>query len=118
MKLDSNPLSAFRPKRPPQDLRERVIAAAARATPEAKQAYPLFGKTEWGLLAATLILFAIFVASAYPGRTQPLPINGTYVNLNHSDLQTLKEIGIPPENFRCIARERPNNQRLLEEIGG
>ncbi len=118
MKPDSNPLSAFRPKRPPQALRERVIAAAARATPEAEQAYPLFGKTEWGLLAATLILFAILVGSAYPRRTQPLPLYGKYINLSHSDLQALKEIGIPSESFRCISRERPNNQRLLEGIGG
>jgi hypothetical protein len=118
MKLDINPLSSCRPKQPPTGLKERVLEAASHATPDAEQAYPLFGKTEWGLLAATLILFAIFVASVYPGRTQPPPLHGTHINLSHSYLQTVKEIGIPLESFCSISKERPNNQQLLEEIGG
>ncbi len=118
MALDRNPLFTCRPQQPPKALRERVLAAASRAVPEAEQACPLLGKTEWGLLAATLVLCALFVASSYPRRTQPPPLHGTYLNLNHYTVQALREIGVPPEDFRCIQRERHDNQRLLEEIGG
>lgn len=68
MKKGKSILSSYLPKKPPEELKTRVMAAAKGAAGQPPENQPFFKTLDWGLLAASLILAAaLALMNGVPG---------------------------------------------------
>ena len=118
MKLEKRPLSAFAPKKPSNELKQRVLNAATGIEPEPVIYETLLNKLDWGLLAASFLLVAVL---AFIGSGKSSSSSGAVVpnpELSRNDRYILEELEITAMPKPKALPKRIVAEQYLKEIGG
>jgi hypothetical protein len=118
MKQEKNLLSSFTPKKPSDGLKQRVLDAATGAVEEPVIYEPFFGKLDWGLLAASMILAATLALINGNGSASKENGGARSPELSAAEQAMSRELGIPGFPRRPVQQKRVKTEDYLREIGG
>jgi hypothetical protein len=118
MKQENNIFSNYEAKKPADDLKQRVLNAATGAAEEPVVYRPFFGKLDWGLLAASLILMAMLVFVSPGRRHTSSDVDTSREELSVNERAMLEELEVPGAAYRKVEPKKINTEQFIKEIGG